>query len=69
MVLARFAQLPVGGTLEWDQTDDPLSLHQALMSMWPGQFAWTRQERIDQLWHLGLVRKLAGKTCCGSCGG
>jgi len=68
-VLAAFAQLPVGDSLEWSQTHDPLTLHQALMAQWAGQFSWTRQEQDGDRWTLRLMRKPAGKSCCGCCGG
>ena len=68
-VLAAFEQLPVGDSLAWTQTHDPLDLHQALMAQWVGQFAWTHQTHENGQWSLQLTRKPAGNSCCGSCGG
>ncbi len=68
-LLEAFAALPAGQSLEWTQTQDPLSLQQQLLTLWPGQFTWARQDQDGERWTLRLTRKPAGKSCCGCCGG
>lgn len=68
-ILQAFADLPAGQSLEWTQTQDPLPLQHQLLTLWPGQFAWARQEQEGERWTLRLTRKPAGKSCCGCCGG
>lgn len=68
-MLAAFASLQPGQSLDGQLPEAPAALQAALLAQWPGQVDCQLSRADDGGWHLRLTRLRPAGGCCGCCGG